>query len=336
MSGHDFRGACPECGWEVLGAEDRRTLSAHCTACPWRREDWTEYCPECGDFELVLSQSGVGDRAEAGQCRSCGFTPLPSLEPCRFDDRAFPSDERESEVGWGLHDVATMRAPGGPARARHLLALGVRADDLDERGDSPLDIVLFERTHSRSGARVAEANELATILIQAGARCSLDTLAYCVGARHWLKNQDAALDRLGGELRPRRSGNPQAGTDALLIGAVHHDLPEWVALALRERGDPNLRCAEDGFGGIRPCATGGRPLLHCARSEEVAAHLLKAGAAPDARDERGRAALHLAEVLRHAWFVRLLLQGGADQAARDSQGRTPGDVATYLGVPWPP
>lgn len=80
--------------------------------------------------------------------------------------------------------------------------------------------------------------------------------------------------------------------------------------------------------GARPEPAGGQPaLLAAAASEEDDAAgvqlLLRHKAKPNARDARGRSALHEAAAAGHAGIGQALLEAGADAEARDGEGRTP-------------
>ncbi|MBK9670413.1 MAG: ankyrin repeat domain-containing protein [Thermomonas sp.] len=80
--------------------------------------------------------------------------------------------------------------------------------------------------------------------------------------------------------------------------------------------------------GARPEPTGGQPvLLAAAGTEEDDAAgvqlLLRHKARVDARDGRGRSALHEAAFAGHSGIVAALLDAGADVHARDGEGRTP-------------
>ena len=80
--------------------------------------------------------------------------------------------------------------------------------------------------------------------------------------------------------------------------------------------------------GAKPEPTGGQPvLLAAAATEEDDAAgvqlLLRHKARVDARDARGRSALHEAAFAGHAGIAAALLDAGADVHARDGEGRTP-------------
>jgi ankyrin repeat protein len=80
--------------------------------------------------------------------------------------------------------------------------------------------------------------------------------------------------------------------------------------------------------GARPEPAGGQPaLLAAAGSEEDDAAgvqlLLRHKAKANARDARGRSALHEAAAAGHAGICQALLDAGADVEARDGEGRTP-------------
>ena len=80
--------------------------------------------------------------------------------------------------------------------------------------------------------------------------------------------------------------------------------------------------------GAKPEPAGGQPvLLAAAGTEEDDAAgvqlLLRHKARVDARDARGRSALHEAALAGHAGIAAALLDAGADVHARDSEGRTP-------------
>ena len=80
--------------------------------------------------------------------------------------------------------------------------------------------------------------------------------------------------------------------------------------------------------GAKPEPAGGQPaLLAAAGSEEDDAAgvqlLLRHKARANARDARGRSALHDAAAAGHAGVCRALLDAGADVEARDGEGRTP-------------
>ena len=80
--------------------------------------------------------------------------------------------------------------------------------------------------------------------------------------------------------------------------------------------------------GAKPEPVGGQPvLLAAAGTEEDDAAgvqlLLRHKARVDARDARGRSALHEAALAGHAGIVAALLDAGADVDARDGEGRTP-------------
>ncbi|RZA17028.1 MAG: ankyrin repeat domain-containing protein, partial [Lysobacteraceae bacterium] len=80
--------------------------------------------------------------------------------------------------------------------------------------------------------------------------------------------------------------------------------------------------------GAKPEPEGGQPvLLAAAGTEEDDAAgvqlLLRHKARVDARDARGRSALHEAALAGHAGIVAVLLDAGADPHARDGDGRTP-------------
>ena len=80
--------------------------------------------------------------------------------------------------------------------------------------------------------------------------------------------------------------------------------------------------------GAKPEPAGGQPvLLAAAGTEEDDAAgvqlLLRHKARVDARDARGRSALHEAAYAGHAGIIAALLDAGADVHARDTEGRTP-------------
>ncbi len=58
--------------------------------------------------------------------------------------------------------------------------------------------------------------------------------------------------------------------------------------------------------------------------------LLRLGAPAEERDVHGRAALHAAAASGRAGRVRALLRAGADPAARDDRGRKPAEVSRTL------
>ncbi len=60
--------------------------------------------------------------------------------------------------------------------------------------------------------------------------------------------------------------------------------------------------------------------------------LLRLGAPAEERDVHGRAALHAAAASGRAGRVRALLRGGADPAARDDRGRKPAEVSHTLSL----
>ena len=60
--------------------------------------------------------------------------------------------------------------------------------------------------------------------------------------------------------------------------------------------------------------------------------LLDAGLGMNARDRRGRTALHMAATLGQVELARYLVARGADINATDAEGRTPLMNATSLGV----
>ncbi len=60
--------------------------------------------------------------------------------------------------------------------------------------------------------------------------------------------------------------------------------------------------------------------------------LLRLGAPAEERDVHGRAALHAAAAAGRAGRVRALLRAGADPAARDDRGRKPAEVSHTLSL----
>ena len=59
--------------------------------------------------------------------------------------------------------------------------------------------------------------------------------------------------------------------------------------------------------------------------------LLKRGANPNTKDEKGRTPLHYAAAMGHLDIAKLLLERGADPSARDKYGQTPANVARAEG-----
>ena len=103
------------------------------------------------------------------------------------------------------------------------------------------------------------------------------------------------------------------------------DAPPLVRLA--ERGDvAGVRAALQGGAAVDACDGDGRAALHWAAdggSVECCRILLEAGACVDARDGDGLTALHYAVICDRGDVVDLLVAHGADADVADNDGETP-------------
>ncbi|WP_240125722.1 ankyrin repeat domain-containing protein [Thermomonas alba] len=160
----------------------------------------------------------------------------------------------------------------------------------------------------------------------------------------WHGRPEAVMTLLANGADPRQ-------TDAEGNTPLHHaarSVDPGVAALLRDAGAEVDACNHEGISplgsaclagnwrlarfllerGARPEPPGGQPALLCAAAGEdddpVGVQLLlRHKARVDARDARGRSALHEAAALDHAEICRVLLEAGAEVDARDGQGRTP-------------
>ena len=272
-------------------------------------------------------------------------SPLPIADQlAAFEGEAFPEDgdaepaARESDLDAALYAAARG---GRVDRALALLDAGANAHALppaDERDQRTLPML----------AAVLPDLRLLRVLIQHGAdlNAAHGGLAPLLAATRdsWHGRPEAVMTLLANGADPRvadadgntplhhaaRSSDP--GVAALLrdaaadIDALNHDGVTPLGIAC---GCGNWRLARFLLErGAKADLPGASPaLLSAAGGEEddVAGVqlLLKHKAKADARDARGRSALHEAARAGHHEIVGVLLAAGADVHARDADGRTP-------------
>lgn len=139
------------------------------------------------------------------------------------------------------------------------------------------------------------------------------------------------LDAGAGMMVPNREGD----TPALV--AVRSGQTGILELLLDRGLDPDVTAFPMRVDYLLTRFSGGQhlpPLLIEAAAHghiETAALLLRAGAAPDIRDDAGRTALHAAAAGGHAELVRLLLSRGAQSGTPGADGESALDVARRLG-----
>jgi ankyrin repeat protein len=189
-----------------------------------------------------------------------------------------------------------------------LLAAGAEPDVEDADGNTPLlnacaNIVRFNRAAASYEAGVRR-------LLELGARVNVSGT-----------NGLTPLIQVRDDLVPLllEHGADACARSTLGMTALHNVGSGASARALLARGaDVGARVAD-----TDPYAAGHTP-LHSAADPQVIALLVQHGADVNAREARGRTALHIqAEVRGRATQVRILLKDGADVDAQDHAGNTP-------------
>jgi ankyrin repeat protein len=271
------------------------------------------------------------DEAEAPELAADEDTPLPvaSAPAASVDVEALTRDLYAAARGGRVERALQLLEAGADARA------AAPAGERDRRGLPVLAAVLPDLRLLR--ALIARGVDLNAVH-------AWTTPLLAATRDSWHGRPEAVMTLLANGADPR-------ATDAEGNTPLHHaarSSDPGVAALLRDAGAELDALNAEGVSplgtaciagnwrlarfllerGAKPEPEGGQPvLLAAAGTEEDDAAgvqlLLRHKARVDARDARGRSALHEAALAGHAGIVAALLDAGADVHARDGEGRTP-------------
>jgi ankyrin repeat protein len=271
------------------------------------------------------------DEAEAPELAADEDTPLPvaSAPAASVDVEALTRDLYAAARGGRVERALQLLEAGADARA------AAPAGERDRRGLPVLAAVLPDLRLLR--ALIARGVDLNAVH-------AWTTPLLAATRDSWHGRPEAVMTLLANGADPR-------ATDAEGNTPLHHaarSSDPGVAALLRDAGAELDALNAEGVSplgtaciagnwrlarfllerGAKPEPEGGQPvLLAAAGTEEDDAAgvqlLLRHKARVDARDARGRSALHEAALAGHSGIVAALLDAGADVHARDGEGRTP-------------
>ena len=124
-------------------------------------------------------------------------------------------------------------------------------------------------------------------------------------------------------------------------GAAYRATDDLLAQAADPGGDLNVVRTLLAYGAeteTKANTSGRGAALHVAVEAgrlDMAEAILKGGAKPDSRDDRGRTPLHCAARRGNEPAVKILLAAGANPKAKDKDGKTPLDLAKESGFSLP-